>query len=278
MVKCKIFSFKGKIKGKKCKMFYTWKIGKTFYTFFSPLTLDNFLVSFLPLSCSQFLSPITQVSALSHNPVSHSPIAHHSPSLGSSLLLHLSAFFAHKATTLSSTSPIPPIPHNPSCTNAHPHRRHLPTPTTIIGTTNLHHISSLHKLIFPSLLHHPLGSIDERLQSWVFGGYPDLTSAGLLYFEIRFFVCGVFFFLGFPIWVRGGFFLGLWFGFLVVDGFFFGWFGGWWQFWWLFLNGWCCFGGCVSFWCGVLGCGGLYNCACIWWVWELWKYIHFTVK
>ena len=118
------------------------------------------------------------------------------------ITLHLLVLLSFSISQLFSlTRPQPshlphpsPIPHNPSCTNAHPHRRHLPTPTTIIGTTNLHHISSLHKLIFPSLLHHPLGSIDERLQSWVFGGYPDLTSAGLLYFEIRFFVCGVFFF------------------------------------------------------------------------------------
>ena len=128
-------------------MFYTWKIGKTFYTFFSPLTLDNFLVSFLPLSCSQFLSPITQVSALSHNPVSHSPIAHHSPSLGSSLLLHLSAFFAHKATTLSSTSPIPhpaqpilhqcpPTPTPPTNTNHH-HRHYQPSSHLFLAQTHL---------------------------------------------------------------------------------------------------------------------------------------------
>ena len=146
------------------------------------------------------------------------------------ITLHLLVLLSFSISQLFSlTRPQPshlphpsPIPHNPSCTNAHPHRRHLPTPTTIIGTTNLHHISSLHKLIFPSLLHHPLGSIDERLQSWVFGGYPDLTSAGLLYFEIRFFVCGVFFF-----WVFQSGFGRFFFGSLIWI------FGCWWFFFWV---------------------------------------------
>ena len=174
-------------------MFYTWKIGKTFYTYFSPLTLDNFLVSFLPLSCSQFLSPITQVSALSHNPVSHSPIAHHSPSLGSSLLLHLSAFFAHKATTLSSTSPIP-HPAQPILHQCPP----TPTPPTNTNHHHRHYQPSSH--LFLAQTHLPISLAPSLGFNWwaaaVLGFWwlPNLTSAGLLYFEIRFFVCGVFFF------------------------------------------------------------------------------------
>ena len=225
-------------------MFYTWKIGKTFYTYFSPLTLDNFLVSFLPLSCSQFLSPINQVSALSHNPGSHSPIAHHSPSLGSSFFLHLSAFFTHKATTLTSTSPIPhpaqpilhqcpPTPMPPTNTNHH-HRHYQPSSRLFLAQTHL-----------PISLAPSLGFNWWAAAVLVFWWLPDLTSVGLLYFKSGFFVCGFFFFfLGFPIWVCGGFFwlsdLDFWF--LVV--FFFFWvvggnFGGCFE--WLVVFWWLCF-------------------------------------
>ena len=122
-------------------MFYNRKIGKTFYTFFSPLTLDNILASFLSSltfsillyhnsgECS--LSQPNQSLTYCSSP-SISWFFSPSPSLN---------FFAHKATTLSSTSP---ILHNPSYTDAHPltdtnhnHRCYQPLSRLFLAQTHL---------------------------------------------------------------------------------------------------------------------------------------------
>ena len=243
-----------KPKAKICKMSYAWKNGKSFYTFFSTLTLDTFSTSppltfSAPLpqpsqslthgsspSISWFFSPSPPLNSLTHK-ATHNPLISLAPLTQPISLTYLAQFILHR---------------HPPTDRHHPPSSALPSFITV---------SSLHK--------HPLlfslaPSLGSDWQAVVLGFWWLLQSCLCLYVQIRFFIRGFFFFFFF--------FLGFWFGF--VEGFFgfLIWiFGCWWLVavfwmvggvWWLVVFWWQFF----SSRCGVLGGGGLCNYACFWWV------------
>ena len=247
-----------KPKAKICKMSYAWKNGKSFYTFFSTLTLDTFSTSppltfSAPLpqpsqslthgsspSISWFFSPSPPLNSLTHK-ATHNPLISLAPLTQPISLTYLAQFILHR---------------RPPTDRHHPPSSALPSFITV---------SSLHK--------HPLlfslaPSLGSDWQAVVLGFWWLLQSCLCLYVQIRFFIRGFFFFFFF--WVSDlglwRVFLAFWSGFLVV--------GGWWLFfeWLVGFGGWLCFGGCfflpdAEFWVVVvcatmLAFGGF---------WELWK-------
>ena len=248
-----------KPKAKICKMSYAWKNGKSFYTFFSTLTLDTFSTS-PPLTFSAplpqpsqslthgsspfiswFFSPSPPLNSLTHK-ATHNPLISLAPLTQPISLIYLAQFILHR---------------HPPTDRHHPPSSALPSFITV---------SSLHK--------HPLlfslaPSLGSDWQAVVLGFWWLLQSCLCLYVQIRFFIRGFFFFFFF-FWVSDlglwRVFLAFWSGFLVV--------GGWWLFfeWLVGFGGWLCFRGCfflpdAEFWVVVvcatmLAFGGF---------WELWK-------
>ena len=225
-----------KIKGKNSKIFYTWKVNKTFYNFFSSFTPDT-------LSASALLT--FSVLPLSISQRSHSQVTRPQPSH-----LHQSHTVAHPPT-------------DPNRHHRHYQPHHVSTnPSSLLSCTALDLTTILSFWWLPDL-----ASVGLRFSEYV------LSFLGFQSEFVEVFLGWWWLFFGW--FFQSFFFFFFWFfrsGFLVDGGCHLSgqwWFIGWWQFfewlvvfWWLFFLPMWSFGGWV-----VVVCASVFLC---------WRSIHTT--